>query len=69
MHRKIFLKPAEGVTVFLPTRGRNIFPEGEMVVVDSFVERCMSEGALIAVPEGKQQPKPNTAKTNSKEER
>lgn len=68
MPRKIFLKPAEGVVVFLPTRGRNIFPEGEMVVVDSFVERCMSEGALVAVPDNKQQ-KTNTAKTNSKEER
>ncbi|MBR6832833.1 MAG: hypothetical protein IKM81_05490 [Fibrobacter sp.] len=68
MPRKIFLKPAEGVVVFLPTRGRNIFPQGEEVVVDSFVERCMSEGALVAVPENKQQ-KPNTAKTNSKEER
>ncbi|MBR2057984.1 MAG: DUF2635 domain-containing protein [Fibrobacter sp.] len=69
MPRKIFLKPAEGVTVFLPTRGRNIFPEGEMVVVDSFVERCMSDGALVAVSEGRQQSKMNTAKTNSKEER
>lgn len=69
MPKKIFLKPAEGGTVFLPTRGRNIFPEGEMVVVDSFVERCMSEGALVAVPESKQQSKTNTAKTNSKEER
>lgn len=69
MPKKIFLKPAEGVTVFLPTRGRNIFPEGEMVVVDSFVERCMSEGALVAVPESRQQSKTNTAKTNSKEER
>ena len=68
MPRKIFLKPAEGVVVFLPTRGRNIFPQGEEVVVDSFVERCMSEGALVAIPENKQQ-KPNTAKTNSKEER
>lgn len=68
MPRKIFLKPAEGVVVFLPTRGRNIFPQGEEVVVDSFVERCMSEGALVVVPENKQQ-KPNTAKTNSKEER
>ena len=68
MPRKIFLKPAEGGVVFLPTRGRNIFPQGEEVVVDSFVERCMSEGALVAVPENKQQ-KPNTAKTNSKEER
>ncbi|MBR6450532.1 MAG: hypothetical protein IKS96_11430 [Fibrobacter sp.] len=69
MPRKIFLKPAEGVVVFLPTRGRNIFPQGEEVVVDSFVERCMSEGALVAVPDNKQQ-KPNTAKTNSnKEER
>lgn len=69
MPKKIFLKPAEGATVFLPTRGRNIFPEGEMVVVDSFVERCMSEGALVAVPECRQQLKTNTAKTNSKEER
>lgn len=69
MPKKIFLKPAEGATVFLPTRGRNIFPEGEMVVVDSFVERCMSEGALVAVPESRQQSKTNTAKTNSKEER
>lgn len=68
MPRKIFLKPAEGVVVFLPTRGRNIFPQGEEVVVDSFVERCMSEGALVAVPDNKQQ-KQNTAKTNSKEER
>lgn len=69
MPKKIFLKPAEGATVFLPTRGRNIFPEGEMVVVDSFVERCMSEGALVAVPESRQQSKTNTAKTNNKEER
>lgn len=69
MPKKIFLKPAEGATVFLPARGRNIFPEGEMVVVDSFVERCMSEGALVAVPESRQQSKTNTAKTNSKEER
>ena len=69
MPRKIFLKPAEGVTVFLPARGRNIFPQGEEVVVDSFVERCMSEGALVAVPEGRRQLKMNTAKTNSKEER
>lgn len=68
MPRKIFLKPAEGVVVFLPTRGRNIFPQGEEIVVDSYVERCMSEGALVAVPDNKQQ-KPNTAKTNSKEER
>ena len=68
MSRRILLKPADGISVFLPTRGRNIYPEGELVVVDSFVERCMSEGALVA-PDNKQNQKPNTAKTNSKEER
>lgn len=68
MSKRILLKPADGISVFLPTRGRNIYPEGELVVVDSFVERCMSEGALV-VPDSKQKQKPNTAKTNSKEER
>ena len=66
MSRKLFLKPANGVTVFLPNRGRSIFQDGELVVVDSFVERCMSEGALVEVAE-KEQQKPNTAKINNKE--
>lgn len=68
MPKKLFLKPADGVTVRLPARGRNIFQDGELVVVDSFVERCMIEGALVEVVE-KEQQEPNTANINNKEKR
>ena len=47
MPRTLFLKPAEGLSVWLPARGRKIFPEGEMVAVDSFVSRCIAEGSLV----------------------
>lgn len=68
MPKRLFLKPTDGVTVFLPDRGRNIFQDGELVVVDSFVERCMTEGALFEASVNKQQEQ-NTAKTNNKEKR
>lgn len=47
MARRLFLKPAKGLAVWLPARGRNIFPEGEIVAVDTFVARCIAEGSLV----------------------
>lgn len=51
MPRKLFLKPAKGMAVWLPSRGRNIFDEGEMVAVDTFVSRCIAEGSLVEASE------------------
>lgn len=53
MPKRIFLKPAKGMSVWLPSRGRNIFPEGEIVAVDTFVSRCIAEGSLVEVSEKK----------------
>lgn len=70
MPKKLFLKPANGLAVWLPARGRNIFPEGELVAVDSFVERCISEGALVKAELPKQKlPKNDTAGKKNKEDK
>lgn len=68
MPKKVFLKPADGLAVYLPARGRNIFPEGELVAVDSFVERCMSEGALVEVALSREPAKKDTAAKKNKED-
>lgn len=68
MSKKVFLKPAYGLAVYLPARGRNIFPEGELVAVDSFVERCMSEGALVEVAPSREPAKNYTAAKKNKED-
>ena len=70
MPKKVFLKPADGIKVYLPARGRNVFPEGELVAVDSFVERCMSEGALVEVaPAVHESAKKDTAVKKYKEDK
>ena len=69
MPKKLFLKPANGLKVWLPARGRNIFPEGELVAVDSFVERCISEGSLVKADYSKnEQPETYTAEKEKKED-
>lgn len=69
MPKKVFLKPADGIEVYLPARGRNVFPEGELVAVDSFVERCMAEGALVkAAPAVREPAKNYTAAKKNKED-
>ena len=47
MAKRLFLKPAQGLSVWLPSRGRNVFPEGEKIVVDAFVSRCIAEGSIV----------------------
>lgn len=68
MPKKVFLKPADGLAVYLPARGRNVFPEGELVAVDSFVERCMSEGALVEAAPSREPAKKDTAAKKNKED-
>lgn len=49
MSRRImFLKPAGGA-VFIPAKGRNIFPEGENVEVDGYIESRIARGSLVEV--------------------
>ena len=64
--KKKFLKPVNGMAVYLPARGRNILPEGELVAVDSFVERCLLEGSLVE--QKAEQPKSYTAGKKNKED-
>lgn len=33
--------------VFLPSKGRNIFPEGEALVLDSYLEKRVLSGELV----------------------
>lgn len=49
MLNKRFLKPAAGLAVWLPSRGRNVVPEGENIIVDAYVERRITDGDLVEV--------------------
>lgn len=47
-----FLKPGVGVggaalEVYLPAKGRNILPGGELVEVDAYIERRLAKGSLV----------------------
>lgn len=47
-----FLKPGVGVggtalEIYLPAKGRNILPAGELVEVDAYVERRLAKGSLV----------------------
>lgn len=52
---KKFLKPGvdpvtgSAFAVYLPRKGRNISPDGESLVVDSYVEKRISTGELLEV--------------------
>lgn len=49
MPKKLFLKPADGLAVWLPSRGRNVLPEGEEIEVDAYVSRRIADGDLHEV--------------------
>lgn len=47
-----FLKPGVGVggvalEIYLPAKGRNILPAGELVEIDAYVERRIARGSLV----------------------
>ena len=50
--RTKFLKPnvddgGVALDVFIPTKGRNILPDGENVLVDSYIEGRIKCGSLV----------------------
>lgn len=45
--RIVFLKPANGGAVYIPAKGRDIFPEGENVEVDGYIEGRIACGSLV----------------------
>ena len=49
MANKLFLKPAIGLAVYLPARGRNVLPDGENIAVDAYVARRIADGELVEV--------------------
>lgn len=53
MANKLFLKPAIGLAVYLPSRGRNVLPEGENIAVDAYVARRIADGELVEVKTAK----------------
>jgi len=71
MSDKQFLRPGldtttgEPFTVYLPSKGRNISPEGESLVVDSHLARRILSGELVqAEPSKEKAPRtPQTAPT------
>lgn len=48
-----FLKPKEGLAVFIPSKGRSIQAEGENIVVDAYIEGRIKCGSLVEVKETK----------------
>jgi hypothetical protein len=61
---KQFLKPGtdritgQPFQVFLPAKGRNIYPEGESLVLDSYLEKRVLSGELVRA-EASKSDKPN----------
>lgn len=69
--QKKFLKPGtDPVTgqpfqVFLPSKGRNIFPEGEALVLDSYLEKRVLSGELVKGVSRAEKPATKDAKNNN----
>lgn len=69
--QKKFLKPGtDPVTgqpfqVFLPSKGRNIFPEGEALVMDSYLEKRVLSGELVKGVSRAEKPATKDAKNNN----
>lgn len=59
MAKKEFVIPKEGTKVSHPQRNRLIHPDGEHVVLDSFINRRIADGDLIV---GKPQKAKSTRK-------
>ncbi|MCF0222861.1 MAG: hypothetical protein HUK20_01190 [Fibrobacter sp.] len=64
MDNKFFLKPVEGIEVYLPSRGRNVKHDGEEIFVDAYIARRISDGELVSV----ESPKENNNKKTKTEE-
>lgn len=68
---KQFLKPGtDTVTgqpfqVFLPSKGRNIFPEGEALVMDPYLEKRVLSGELVKGVSRAEKPATKDAKNNN----
>lgn len=68
---KQFLKPGtDTVTgqpfqVFLPSKGRNIFPEGEALVMDPYLEKRVLSGELVKGVSRAEKPATKDAKSNN----
>ena len=68
---KQFLKPGmDTVTgqpfqVFLPSKGRNIFPDGEALVLDSYLEKRTLSGELVKAAPPAEKPTTKDAKSNN----
>lgn len=58
-----FLKPKEGLEVYIPSKGGCIAAEGENVVVDAYIEGRIKCGSLVEVVEEKK-PTKQTKKEN-----
>lgn len=69
--QKKFLKPGtDPVTgqpfqVFLPSKGRNIFPEGEALVLDSYLEKRVLSGELVKGVSRAEKPTTKDAKSHN----
>lgn len=69
--KKQFLKPGtDTVTgqpfqVFLPSKGRNIFPEGEALAMDSYLEKRVLSGELVKGVSRAEKPATKDAKNNN----
>lgn len=68
---KQFLKPGtDNVTgqpfqVFLPSKRRNIFPDGEALVLDSYLEKRVLSGELVKDIPRAEKPATKDAKNNN----
>lgn len=69
--KKQFLKPGtDTVTgqpfqVFLPSKGRNICPDGEALVLDSYLEKRVLSGELVKGVSPAEKPATKDAKSNN----
>lgn len=69
--QKKFLKPGtDPVTgqpfqVFLPSKGRNISPDGEALVLDSYLEKRVLSGELVKGVSRAEKPATKDAKSNN----
>ena len=59
--------PVTGQTfqVFLPSKGRNIFPDGEALVLDSYLEKRVLSGELVKGLSRAEKPAIKDAKSNN----
>lgn len=69
-HKQFLIPGTDTVTgqpfqVFLPSKGRNIFPEGEALVMDSYLEKRVLSGELVKGVSRAEKPATKDAKNNN----